>query len=337
MIISRTPFRVSFFGGGTDYPAWYREEKGAVLSVSINKYCFITCRYLPPFHDYKFLVRYYRREEAQSIAEIQHPAVRECLRYLGFEKGVDIVHHADLPARSGLGSSSTFTVGLLHALYALKHQMPTKRQLAIDAIRVEQDRIGEHVGSQDQTAASFGGLNRIEFGGVGEISVTPIITHPERIEQLQRHMMLFFTGFPRTASDIAKDKIGQIPNRKQELREMLRLVDEAQQILTAQTERLGDFGRLLHEQWKIKRGMASSVTNSEIDSIYEAGISAGALGGKLLGAGGGGFMLFFASPERQQPVLDALRKLLYVPVRFDYLGSQIIYYSHDEELVRLGR
>ena len=337
MIISRAPFRVSFFGGGTDYPAWYREEKGAVLSVSINKYCFITCRYLPPFHDYKFLVRYYRREETQTIGEIQHPSVRECLRYLGFERGVDIVHHADLPARSGLGSSSTFTVGLLHALYALKHEMPTKRQLAIDAIRVEQDRIGEHVGSQDQTAAAFGGLNRVEFGGVGEISVTPIIARPDRIEKLQQHMMLFFTGFPRTASDIAKDKISQIPNRKLELREMLRLVDEAQEILTAPTDRLEDFGRLLHEQWRIKRSMAATVTTGDIDLIYDTGMKSGALGGKLLGAGGGGFMLFFARPARQEAIRNALSKLLHVPVRFDYLGSQIIYYSHDEELSRVNR
>lgn len=337
MIISRTPFRISFFGGGTDYPAWYREEKGAVLSVSINKFCFITCRYLPPFHDFKFLVRYYRREEAQTVAEIQHPSVRECLKYLGFDRGVDIVHHADLPARSGLGSSSTFTVGLLHALYALKHQMPTKRQLAIDAIRVEQDHIGEHVGSQDQTAAAFGGLNRIEFGGVGEISVTPIIARPEQIEGLQRHMMLFFTGFPRTASDIAKEKISQIPSRRQELREMLRLVDEAQSMLTGPSDKLADFGRLLQEQWRIKRSIAASVTNSEIDLIYEAGMKAGALGGKLLGAGGGGFMLFLAPPERQETIKSALNRLLYVPVRFDYLGSQIIYYSHDEELVRVDR
>lgn len=331
MIISRTPFRISFFGGGTDYPAWYREERGAVLSVSINKYCFITCRYLPPFHEFKFLIRYYLREETQTIEEIKHPAVRECLRYLGFSRGVDIVHHADLPARSGLGSSSTFTVGLLQALYALNHQMPTKRQLAIDAIRIEQDLIGEAVGSQDQTAAAFGGLNRIDFGGASEISVTPMIMSPERAEHIQQHVMLFFTGFPRTASEIAKGKIEQIPNRKAELREMLRLVDEAQAMLISRTARLEEFGQLLHEQWKIKRGMASKVTNIEIDRIYETGMKAGALGGKLLGAGGGGFMLFFASPERHQAIKKALEGLLYVPIRFDYLGSQVIYYSHSED------
>ena len=302
-----------------------------MLSVSINKYCFITCRYLPPFHEFKFLIRYYLREETQTLEEIQHPAVRECLRYLRFSRGVDIVHHADLPARSGLGSSSTFTVGLLQALYALKHAMPTKRQLAIDAIRIEQDLIGESVGSQDQTAAAFGGLNRIDFGGVSEISVTPLIMNPERAERIQQHIMLFFTGFPRTASEIAKDKIEQIPNRRGELREMLRLVDEAQATLLSPDERLDEFGRLLHEQWKIKRGMSSKVTNSEIDRIYESGMRAGALGGKLLGAGGGGFMLFFVQPERQPFVKKALEGLLYVPIRFDYLGSQIIYYSHSEE------
>ena len=333
MIISRTPFRVSFFGGGTDYPAWYREHGGAVISAAINKYCFITCRYLPPFHDYKYLVRYFRREETQTVDQIQHPAVRESLRFLGLDRGVDIVHYADLPARSGLGSSSTFTVGLLHALYALKHEMPTKRQLAIEAIRIEQDRIGEHVGSQDQTIAAFGGFNRIDFGGAGEIGVTPLIVEPQRIERLQRHVMLFFTGFPRTASDIAKEKISQIPNRAAELREMLRLVDEAQAALTARTDRLDDFGRLLDEQWRIKRAMAKQVSNGEIDEIYRRGIAGGALGGKLLGAGGGGFMLFYVDPQRQPAVREALRELLYVPVRFDYLGSQIIYYSHEEPYV----
>ncbi len=330
MIISRTPFRVSFFGGGTDYPAWYREHGGAVLSTAINKYCFITCRYLPPFHSYKYLVRYFRREETQTVEEIRHPAVRECLKFLRIQRGVDIVHYADLPAQSGLGSSSTFTVGLLHALYALKHEMPTKRQLAIEAVRIEQDRIGEHVGSQDQTAAAFGGFNRIDFGGVGEISVTPMIVDPSRIERLQQQMMLFFTGFSRTASDIAKDKIAGIPKKRDELREMLRLVDEAQSVLTSRTDRLDDFGRLLDEQWKIKRGMATKVSSSEIDEMYSRGLKAGALGGKLLGAGGGGFMLFHVSQERQQAVKDALRDLLYVPVRFDHLGSQIIYYSHEE-------
>jgi D-glycero-alpha-D-manno-heptose-7-phosphate kinase len=330
MIISRTPFRVSFFGGGTDYPAWYREHGGAVLSASINKYCYITCRYLPPFHEFKNLIRYYKREETQSVDEIQHPAVRECLRFLKFERGVDLVHHADLPARSGLGSSSTFTVGLLQALYALKHEMPTKRQLAIDAIHVEQDLIGEHVGSQDQTAAAFGGLNVIEFGGATEVAVRQMILRPERLEALQQHMMLFFTGFSRTAADVAKDQISQIPKRTRELKEMLRLVGEAERILLGKDDRLEDFGRLLNEQWKVKRAMSSMITTDAIDRMYDTALKAGALGGKLLGAGGGGFLLLFVRPDEQERMKEALGKLLHVPARFDHLGSQIIYYSHED-------
>lgn len=329
MIISRSPFRISFFGGGTDYPAWYREHGGAVLSTSINKYCYITCRYLPPFHDFKYLIRYYKREETQTIDQIQHPSVKACLKFMQFDRGVDIVHHADLPARSGLGSSSTFTVGLMHALYALKHEMPSKRQLAIDAINIEQKVIGENVGSQDQTAAAFGGLNRIEFGGPTEIQIKPYILAPERFEQMQQHMMLFFTGFARTASEIAKEQIQNIEKKSVDLRDMVALVDEAEKALVDKHNGLADFGRLLHEQWQIKRGMSSQITNSDIDRIYETGIKAGALGGKLLGAGGGGFMMFFAPPERQPAIRSALGKLLYVPVRFDHLGSQIIYFSKD--------
>ena len=331
MIISRTPFRVSFFGGGTDYPAWYREHGGAVLSTAINKYCYITCRYLPPFFDYKYRIRYFQREEANSIDEIQHPSVRECLVFANVSKGVDIVHHADLPAQSGLGSSSTFIVGLLHALYALKHEMPTKRELAINAIRIEQDRMQESVGSQDQTIAAFGGLNRIEFGGSHEIMVRPIILQPAKMERLEQSLMLFFTGFTRTASDIANEQIRQIPAKKTDLRHMMQLVDEAMDILQDKGDRLDDFGRLLHEQWLIKRGMSAEISNDGIDAIYDAGLKAGALGGKLLGAGGGGFMLFFVRLEQQEQVKEALKHLLYVPSRFDHLGSQIIYYSHDDE------
>ena len=330
MIISRTPFRISFFGGGTDYPAWYREHGGAVLSVTINKYCFITCRYLPPFHAFKHLIRYYKREETQSVESIEHPSVRECMKFLNIDKGLDLVHHADLPARSGLGSSSTFTVGLLHALYALKHEMPTKRQLAINAINVEQNLIGESVGSQDQTAAAFGGLNRIEFGGLQEISVQPTVIRPERFNLLQQHMMLFFTGLARTASDVAVEQIAQIPNKKTNLELMLQLVEEAESLLLSKEDRLVDFGKLLHEQWLIKRGLSSRISTPEIDQIYDLALKAGALGGKLLGAGSGGFMLFFVQPERQEFVRKSLASLLYVPFQFETLGSQIIYYSqHD--------
>jgi D-glycero-alpha-D-manno-heptose-7-phosphate kinase len=331
MIISRTPFRVSFFGGGTDYPGWYREHGGAVLSTTINKYCYITCRFLPPFHDFKYLVRYYLREEAQKVDDIKHPSVRECLRAMEVDGGVDIVHHADLPARSGLGSSSTFTVGLLHALYALKHEMPSKRQLALDAIRVEQDRIGENVGSQDQTAASFGSLNRIDFGGAQEIAVTPLIMPPAKLERLQDYIMLFFTGFARTADEVAKEQIAKMAQNAANLRAMKAMVDQAQEVLLARGDRLEEFGKLLHEQWMIKRGLSTKVTTSAIDQMYESGRKAGAIGGKLLGAGGGGFLLLFVAPERQAAVKEVLGKLLYVPARFDHLGSQIIYFHRDQD------
>jgi D-glycero-alpha-D-manno-heptose-7-phosphate kinase len=330
MIISRTPFRISFFGGGTDYPAWYRENGGAVIGVSINKFCYITCRYLPPFHDFKYLVRYYLREETQTLDEIKHPAVRECLRFLGLSKGVDVVHHADLPARSGLGSSSTFTVGLLHALYALKHEMPTKRQLAIQAIDLEQNIIRENVGSQDQTLAAFGGLNRIDFGGQHEVQVKPLILAPERLDGLENRVMLFFTGFARTASDVAKAQIERIPHRKAELKRMAELTDLAEALLCDNRRPLAEFGRLLHEQWLLKRQMSPNVTSADIDRIYEAGVNAGAKGGKLLGAGGGGFMMFLVEPDAQPRVAKAMEGLLHVPIRFDYLGSQIVYFSKDD-------
>lgn len=328
MIISRTPFRVSFFGGGTDYPQWYRENGGAVLSTTINKYCFITARYLPPFFDYKYRIRYYRTEEKVTVDEIEHPSVRESLKYMNVDAGVEIVHHADLPAQSGLGSSSTFTVGLLHALHTLKHEMPTKRQLAIAAIDVEQERIGETVGSQDQTAAAFGGLNRIEFGGSQHIDVRPVIIRPERLEAFQDHLMLIFTGFSRTASVIAEEQVQQFARHTSGLERTRELVDEATSALISRNGSLDDFGKLLHEQWMIKRGFTSLISNNRLDAIYETGIRAGALGGKLLGAGGGGFMLFFVRPEDQPSLKEALKDLLHVPFRFETSGSQIVYYGH---------
>jgi D-glycero-alpha-D-manno-heptose-7-phosphate kinase len=331
MIISRTPFRISFFGGGTDYPGWYKENGGAVISASINKYCYITCRYLPPFFDYKYRIRYYHREEASRIEDIKHPAVRECLIFSKLDKGVDIVHHADLPAQSGLGSSSTFTVGLLHALCALKHEMPTKLELATNAIHIEQEKIKENVGSQDQTAAAFGGLNLIEFSGTREITVKKFIIPPIKMANLEKHLMLFFTGFSRSASDIAKEQIDLIPSKTSNLNQMMQLVTEASNLLQQKTDHLDDFGRLLHEQWLVKKQMSSKITNGDIDSIYKAGMNAGALGGKLLGAGGGGFMLFFVKPELQNQVRQALSQLLCVPTLFDYSGSQIIYHSLEDE------
>lgn len=330
MIITRTPFRISFFGGGTDYPEWYRENGGAVLSTTINKYCYINCRYLPPFFDMKYLIRYSAREETKTIDEIKHPSVKACLNYLNLEKGIELVHTSDIPARSGIGSSSSFTVGLLSSLYALKGQMKTKRQLARDAIHVEQNLIKENVGSQDQVAVSFGGLNKIEFGGETDFYVSPVTIDNGKIDTFQNHLMLFFTGFSRNASEIALEQLKKLPDKKYELTTMRQMVDQAITILNGNSNYINDFGKLLHEAWLLKRSLTHLITTDTIDDIYEAARRSGALGGKLLGAGGGGFMLLFVPPANQQQVRYALKKILYVPFRFENLGSQVVLYSTQD-------
>lgn len=333
MIITRTPFRISFFGGGTDYPVWYGQNGGAVLSATINKYCYISCRYLPPFFDYKYRIRYAMREETRSVAEIMHPSVRECLNFFGTDAGVEMVHTSDLPAQSGLGSSSSFTVGFLNALYALTGKIISKRQLAQVALHIEQEVIKENVGSQDQVAAAFGGFNKITFGsnGAGEFNVEPITISQDKLSVLQRHLMLFFTGFSRNATDIAGEQIKRTPEKKVELKTMMELVDVAISTLNDKKDSLDDFGRLLHEQWMIKRGMTSLISNTHIDEIYETGRRAGALGGKLLGAGGGGFILFFVKPEHRKQVKEALQKTLYVPFSFEFTGSQVVYFVPQDK------
>ena len=330
MIISRSPFRISFFGGGTDYPVWYEKFGGSVINATINKYCFITARFLPPFFDYKYRVRCYLHEEAQKVNEIKHPSVRECIKYLKLEKGIEIVHNADLPARSGLGSSSTFTVGLLNALHAINNYMPTKRELAMQAIDVEQNFIKESVGSQDQTAAAFGGFNKITFNSASDIDVDPIIIKKERQFELENNLLLFFTGFARTASEIAKEQISITTKKEKELKTMLEISKEGLSRLTDEKQSLDQFGELLDEQWKIKRSLTNKISNKNIDEIYTAGINAGAIGGKLLGAGGGGFMLFYVPKGKQKNVINALKKKLFVPFRFEFTGSKIIYYSHQD-------
>lgn len=330
MIITRTPFRISFFGGGTDYPAWYREHGGSVLSTTINKYCYINSRFLPPFFDYKYRIRYALKEETLTRFEIKHPSVRECLNFLNIENGVEIVHTGDIPALSGMGTSSAFTVGLLNALYALKGKMVTKRQLAREALHVEQDLIKENVGSQDQVAAAFGGLNKIEFGGVKEFYVYPVTLNNGRLNLLQGHLMLFFTGFSRNASEIAGEQIRRILQKKKELKVMQEMVEEAIDILNRDADDINDFGRLLHEAWTIKRGLTDLISLSRIDEIYDTALKAGALGGKLLGAGGGGFIMFFVPPEHQLAVKESLKGLLHVPFRFETLGTQVILYSTQD-------
>ncbi|UCE46425.1 MAG: hypothetical protein JSW47_12475 [Phycisphaerales bacterium] len=329
MIISRTPFRISFFGGGTDYPAWYRENGGVVLNTTIDKYCYISCRYLPPFFGYKYRIRYSLREEKCDISQIKHPTVRECLRFMRIEQGIEMVHTSDLPARSGIGSSSAFTVGFLNALYALAGRMVGKRRLASNAIYVEQDVVGESVGSQDQVAAAFGGLNRIEFNGKENFLVQPVTLNRRRITELQNHLMFFFTGFSRTASEIANEQIQNTASKTVELSRMREMVDEAVNILNSNGDIEG-FGELMDESWRLKRSLSSRVSTDDIDSMYEAALKDGAIGGKLCGAGGGGFLLLFVPPRRHRHVQKALDALLHVPFNFETLGSQIIVYAHQE-------
>jgi D-glycero-alpha-D-manno-heptose-7-phosphate kinase len=310
---------------------WYREHGGSVLSTTIDKCCYITCRRLPPFFDYHSRISYSRVENVNRNTEIEHPSVRTCLQFMGMQEGVEIHHVADLPARTGLGTSSAFTVGLLLGLYALKDRMRGREALAADAIHVEQDLIQEAVGSQDQVSAAFGGFNRIHFRANGAIEVDRIVTSQNRLADLEQHLALYFTGFQRTASEIAHEQVKMTPQKQRELGLMLQLVDEAESILTAPQRPLDDFGRLLHESWQIKRQLTQKITNASIDEIYEAGMSAGALGGKLLGAGGGGFMLFYVPPERRAQLRARLKKLLCVPFGFSSRGSHVVV-SEPEEI-----
>lgn len=327
MIITRTPFRISFFGGGTDFPDWYREHGGAVLSTTIDKYCYVHCRKLPPFFDYKHKIVFFSKQEAiNEIDEIQHPAVREVYRFMNVAEGLVMQHDGDLPSHSGLGSSSAFTVGLLNALYALQGRMVTKKRLALEAIHIEQEMNREAVGSQDQMAAAFGGLNKIIFSPTG-IEVNPVIMGGEKSAHLQNHLMLFFTGFSRFATEIEKDKLRQLAAKSQELNTMQKMVDESLRILEGDAGGYDDFGRLLHETWRLKKSLSDKVSTSVIDDIYGKGLESGALGGKILGAGGGGFILFYVRPECRDQLKNALAPLLHVPFRFDTLGSQVIYYA----------
>jgi len=324
MIISRTPYRVSFFGGGTDYPAWYRRHGGAVLSAAIARYCYLTCRWLPPFFEHKSRIVYSIIEDVQRIEDIRHPAVRECLRELGIRDGIEIHHDGDLPKMTGLGTSSSFTVGLLHALHALRGECRSKMQLAEEAIHIERERCGDRVGSQDQVAAAFGGLNCIRFAPDDTIVVQPVSLAADRLAEFQDSLLLFFTGFSRIASDIVAEQLQNIPRKEAELTEMARMVEEGLGILTAGRD-LADFGRLLHESWRIKRSLSTRVSTPEIDAMYETARRAGALGGKLTGAGGGGFLLLYVERDRQAAVRQALARLLHVPFDLDHTGSQIIF------------
>lgn len=327
MVITRTPFRISFFGGGSDHPIWYKEHGGMVMSTTIDKYCYVSCRYLPPFFKYKYRIVYSKNEMAKKIDSIKHPVVRECIKFMKINRGLEIHHDADLPARTGLGSSSSFTVGLLQALYALRGKIISKEQLAYQSIDLEQKKMGETVGSQDQTIVSFGGFNKIEFLPNSEIKVSPIILPSKKFTDFKNHLMLFFTGFTRYAESIEQDKVKNFPKKGKEIGQIIQMVSRALSILN--NGKLEDFGRLLHESWLLKKSLSYKVSNPYIDGIYEKALKGGALGGKILGAGGGGFILFFVKPERQKNVRKILPKLLEVPFNFETAGSQVIFYKPE--------
>lgn len=331
MIITKTPHRISFFGGGTDYPSWYLKHGGKVLGAAIDKYCYLIVRELPPFFEHKHRIVYSRMENVKEIDEIAHPAVKAVLKRLKYAKGISIHHDGDIPARSGMGSSSAFTVGLLNAMYAMDGKAISKGDLGELAIDIEQNDIAENVGSQDQVFAAHGGFNRIEFLPNREIVVSPVIMATENVAALENRLMLVFTGLSRNASDIAHEQIANVGRNGRELERMAALVDEACGLVTAHKPDLPAFGRLLNETWKMKRSLSGKISNSHIDQIHETALRCGAEGGKLLGAGGGGFMLFYAEPEKQAKIKEALKDLLFIPFKFEYFGSQIIYYSHGTD------
>jgi len=329
MIISRTPYRISFFGGGTDYPGWYLKHGGQVLSTTIDKYLYISCRYLPPFFEHRLRLVYSSIEACQHSSELDHPSAREVMKFLGIDNGLELHYDGDLPGRSGLGSSSAFTVGLLNALYAYQGKMISPHRLATESIHIEQEIIKETVGSQDQTNAAYGGLNKIRFRQSGEITVDPITSKQKNIHALDENIMLFYTGIMRTAEEVAKSYVKNIQANEKQLERMHDMVDEAIEIIS--NGNLDNFGLLLNEAWQKKRSLSKLVSNSQVDEIYALALSAGALGGKLSGAGGGGFLLLYVPSEKQPDVKQKLSQLLHVPFSFEPNGSQIIFYDRHRE------
>lgn len=329
MIITKTPFRMSFFGGGTDMEDYFRENGGAVLSTTFDKYCYVNVRHLPRFFDYTSELAYSKTERVTDVNDIQHPAIREAMKMLDMQE-IRLTYEADLPARSGLGTSSSFAVGMLNAFYALKGKYADKKKLADEAIYLERVLCKEAGGWQDQIAASFGGFNRINFGSDG-YEVLPVIISPERKRQLNNNLLMFFTGFTRFSSDVQKaNNATAAEDKKARLKKMYALVDEAEAVLTDKTRDLDDFGRLLDVTWRLKKGTGGAVSTGSIDELYEKGMAAGALGGKLLGAGGGGFLVFYAQPEKQAAIREAMKDLLHIPFQFENGGTRVIHYSPEE-------
>lgn len=327
MIITKTPFRMSFFGGGTDMEDFFKVYGGAVLSTTFDKYCYVTVRHLPRFFDFSTHLTYSKMEFVNDVEAIQHPAIKNAMKLLDMHE-IRLIYEADLPARSGLGTSSSFAVGMLNAFYALKGKYADKRRLADDAIYLERELCNESGGWQDQIAASFGGFNRINFDSSG-YEVLPVIISPERKEQLNKNLMMFFTGFTRFSASVQQANNLSARDKTSQLREMLGLVDEAERILTNRNNDLDDFGELLDHTWRLKKSVGSAVSTDSIDELYELGTKAGAIGGKLLGAGGGGFLVFYVRPEEQVAVREAMKDLLYIPFQFETGGTQVIHYTPE--------
>ncbi len=327
MIITKTPFRMSFFGGGTDLESFFQEHGGAVISTTFDKYCYVTVRHLPRFFDYSTELSYSKMERVKDVDEIQHPAVRNAMKMLDMQE-IRLTYEADLPARSGLGTSSSFAVGMLNAFYALKGKYADKKKLADDAIYLERVLCQEAGGLQDQIAASFGGFNRINFHADG-YEVLPIIISPKRKKELNDNLMMFFTGFTRFSSDVQKANSESSEEKTQRLLKMMEIVDDAEKILEDDSTDLDEFGRLLDLSWQLKKGTGKSVSTSSIDALYEKGMKAGATGGKLLGAGGGGFLVFYVKPEYQAAAKEAMKDLLYIPFEFEDGGTRVIHYSPE--------
>ncbi|WP_028519035.1 kinase [Ruminococcus flavefaciens] len=327
MIITKTPFRMSFFGGGTDMESFFREHGGAVLSTTFDKYCYVNVRHLPRFFDYSTELSYSVTERVTDVDSIAHPAIRNAMKMLDMHE-IRLTYEADLPARSGLGTSSSFAVGMLNAFYALKGRYADKRKLADEAIHLERVLCDEAGGWQDQIAASFGGFNRINFNADG-YEVLPVIISPERKQQLNDSLMMFFTGFTRFSAAVQQANNLGAADKTAQLMEMYSLVDDAEKVLTDRSADLDDFGRLLDHTWKLKRQTGSAVSTDSIDALYERGRAAGALGGKLLGAGGGGFLVFYVRPEDHRRVREAMKDLMYIPFKFENSGTQVIHYTPE--------
>ena len=330
MIITQTPFRMSFFGGGTDMEEYFKEYGGAVLSTTFDKYCYVNVRHLPRFFEYSTELSYSKTERVSNAENIQHPAIRNAMQMLDM-KEIRLTYEADLPARSGLGTSSSFAVGMLNAFYALKGKYADKRKLADEAIYLERVLCNEAGGWQDQIAAAFGGLNRINFNADG-YEVLPVIINSERKHQLNDNLLMFFTGFTRFSSDVQKANASGVKDEAakiRQLQEMYSLVDDAEKILTDKNSDLDEFGRLLDHTWKLKRQTGAAVSTNSIDGLYQKGIEAGALGGKLLGAGGGGFLVFYVQPEYRESVMRAMSDLLYIPFKFEDGGTRVIHYTPE--------